>query len=350
MKKWIIILLAIILVIALGFLGWNKFIKQDSASVTKPLSKKDIRPSMVMTVQKDSLEKVVSVSGTVKAVESQDLYFKTNGTVKSINIEEGEKVKAGQILMEIENDEQRLNYIKAKNNYEKAVINATRSKIEEAELNLKIAKDRLEETKLKAPFAGIINEISIEEGSYTQQDQDKTVAKLIDNSGYQVEVSVDESDSQQLELGQLARISMEAVANKEFLGEVVDIAANAGNNSGVVTLPVTVSIKEKPDFIKPGFSADVDIIVEQIKNKLLVPITAIYNEKGQSKVVKIIEGKPGPVNVKTGISSGRNVVIKEGLQPGDQIIINTYMFSAQANSNNQSGMRGSGRVMRGDGH
>lgn len=351
MKKWISIGLVVTLVIGLGFFGWNKFVKQKSTSVNKPLTQENIRSDMVMTVKKDSLEKVVSVSGTVEPIESQDLYFKTNGTVKSIKIEEGEKVKEDQILMEIENDEQRLNYIKAKNNYETAVINGTKSEIKVAELDLKIAQDKLEETKLKAPFSGIINEISIEEGSYTAQDQDKTVAKLIDNSGYQVEVSVDESDSRQLKLGQPARVTMEALPGKELSGKVVDIGANAEESSGVVTLPVTVLINEKPEFIKPGFSAEVEIVVNQIKDKLLVPITAIYNKEGQTKAVKIVNGEPTPVNVKTGISSGKNVVIKEGLQPEDRILINTYMFakSAQMGSKQGSDRRGSG-IMRGGGH
>ncbi|KXS43259.1 MAG: RND family efflux transporter, MFP subunit [Candidatus Frackibacter sp. T328-2] len=348
MKKWVGIGLAIILVIGLGFFGWSKFIKQKSSTVSKPLTQKDIRSNMIMTVKKDSLEKMISVSGTVEPVESQDLYFKTNGTVKSINIEEGARVEKGQVLMEIENDEQRLNYIKAKNSYETIVISGTESKIKEAELNLKIAKDRLDETKLKAPFAGIINEISIEEGSYTAQDQDKTVAKLIDNSGYQVEVSVDESDSRQLELGQPARITMEALPNQELKGEVVDIGANAEVNSGVVTLPVMVAIKEKPKFIKPGFSAEVEIIVEQIKEQLILPITAVYNEKGETKAVKIVKGKPTPVNVKIGVSSGRNVVIKEGLQAGDKILINTYMFANGAQNLQQGD--GGPRMMRGGGH
>ncbi|AGB41306.1 RND family efflux transporter, MFP subunit [Halobacteroides halobius DSM 5150] len=344
MRKKIIIGVIVVLVLGLGFFSWNKFINPKATSTNKKLLQRKVNSNMIMTLKKGNLEKIISINGIVKPIQSQELYFKTNGTINSINIEEGAQVKKGQILMKIDDDQQRLNYLKAKANYEKAVINGTPSEIKKARLNLEIAKDKLEETKLKAPFTGIINKINIEEGSYTAQNQGKTVAKLIDNSSYQVEVSVDESESQQLELGQPARITMEALPNQELRGKVIDIGANATNTSGVITLPVTVSIINKPQFIKPGFSADVEIIVKQVKNKLLVPITAIYNQEGQTKAVKAVNGKPKPIKVKTGISNGKKIIIKEGLQAGDKIVINTYKFANTGENQGPRGMiRGGGR-------
>lgn len=255
--------------------------------------------------------------------------------------------------MELDNDKQRLEYYKAKNEYERAVINGTQSEVEEAKLNLKIAEDKLEETKLKAPFSGIVNEIGVEEDSYTELDQGKIVAKIIDDSSYQVEVNVDESDSRQLSLGQPARITLEALPGREFAGKVVDIGANAESESGIVTLPVTVSITEKPNFIKPGFSADVEIIVNKIEDRLVVPITAIFSKQGTTKAVQIIDGRPTVVDVETGITNGKQVVVEEGLKSGDKILINTYQFANSGTKDgteqSKGGMIPGGRMMRGGG-
>ena len=349
-KKWVGIAITIIIVLSLGGFVWYKLSQTESTSKAQ-LTKEDLRARMIMKVKKSNLTKTVEASGTVESVESQELYFKTKGTIEKINIEEGAKVEEGQVLMEISDTKQQLSYLQAKNKYETAKINGASAEIKEAQLNLELAEDDLEDTKLEAPFTGVVNEISVEEDSYTELELDKAVAKIIDDSNYQVEINIDESSSRELAVGQKSKISLEALPNQQFAGKVVDIGANAGSESGVVTLPVTVSITETPEFIRPGFSADVEVIVNQSKEQLLVPITAIFNEQGQTKVVKIVQGAPEPVNVKTGITNGEKIVIKSGLEVGDQILINAFKFANSSQNSKQSengGLpQGGGRMMRG---
>ncbi|MFO7819351.1 MAG: efflux RND transporter periplasmic adaptor subunit [Halanaerobacter sp.] len=346
MKKWLSIGIGIVIVIAGGFLGWNKFFKDDTAQGPN-LTVDDLRPQMTMEVEKSSLEKTIAATGEVESVESQELYFKTKGTIQKINIEEGDEVEAGEVLMEISDTEQQLSYLQAKNKYERAKIDGTPAEIKEAELELQLAEDDLEDTKLKAPFSGVVNEITVEEDSYTELELDKAVAKIIDDSSYQVEISVNESESRQIEEGQQARVSLDALAGEEFAGAVTDVGANAQSESGVVTLPVTVSILETPEFIRPGFTADVEVIVDSTAEQIVIPITAVFSSEQTEKVVKIKEDSLQPVEVETGLTNDGQIAVKSGLKPGDKILINAVKFMQSQNQSEKDGMpRGSGRMMR----
>ena len=64
--------------------------------------------------------------------------------------------------------------------------------------------------------------------------------------------------------------------------------------------------------MKPEFSAEVEIIVDEIKDQVIVPITAIVNNRGAEQVMKVVDNKPVPTPVKTGLSNGFEVVILEG--------------------------------------
>jgi len=337
LKRGISIILIIVLIGGMGAFFWRKHSANKAASSTPA------RPrNMTITVHKGSLEETISGSGYVKPIEENSLSFAsrgaTGGEIESISVQEGDRVEQGQILAEIDSDDERLDYLSSKNNYEQTLISGSKTEIEEARLKLEIAKKALEGTKLKAPFTGIITEVAVEEGDYVESND--TVVQVIDNSAYEVEIDVDESESRQLKLGQKVRITMEALPEEELTGEVVDISAVAQEDSGVVTVPVTILIKDEIEFIKSNFSAEVEIIVSEINNKLMIPLTAIYNDQDQTKAVKLVNGKEVSVEIKTGVTSGAYVVVKEGLVEGDEILINTHNYGAS--DTEESSQRGFG--------
>ncbi|WP_018248858.1 efflux RND transporter periplasmic adaptor subunit [Orenia marismortui] len=338
MKRSISIILIVILIGGIGFFFWQK----NSADKAATSTQRSRRRNMTITVNKSSLEETISGSGYVKPIEENSLSFAsrgaTGGEIEVIKVQEGDRVEKGQLLAEIDSDDERLDYLNTKNNYEQTLISGSKTEIEEAKLKLEIAKKSLGGTKLKAPFTGIITEVAVEEGDYVESND--TVVQVIDNSAYEVEIDIDESESRQLKLGQKARITMEALPGEELRGEVVDISAIAEEDSGVVTVPVTILIKDEIEFIKSNFSAEVEIIVSEVNNKLMIPLTAIFNEKGQTKAMKIVDGKEVPVNIKTGVSSGVYVVVLDGLVEGDEILINTHNAGTTNAQNSKQGFGG----------
>ncbi len=334
-KKYWKVLLLIVIVITAGIVFLNYNAESETAS------QKEIDPRMILEVEKGSLRKTISVEGFIEPIKTEDLTFpaKSSGSVKvkDIYINEGDMVEEGQLLMKLDETEARLNYMQKENSYNRAKINGSKNDIEEARLNFELSKDNLENLKLKAPFSGIVTDIYIEKGSYYTSG---SAATIKDISRLQVEVNIDESDIPTIELGQEVILTLPSLPGIELSGQVNELGNEANNNNSVVTLPVKVLIDKTDHPVKLGVSASLDIIIGQVNNKVVLPITAIVNINGRDSVVKVVDGKTERVPVQTGLSHGLNIVIESGLEAGDEILVNTYQQAPGYGQGNQSGMPG----------
>lgn len=344
-KKWWIIGVIVIIAIVAPFI-WGKFLNKTNG---EKLTEKGITidPKMVTSVERGDLKKTVSASGYLQPADEKALTFSLPGEIEEVLISEGKRVTEGEALVRLEKSQQEYNYLKAKNTYELIKINGSESEVKEQELNLKIAEKNLKDTTLRAPFAGLITEVSVKPGDYITAGGQ--IAYLIDDSSYKIEVSINEIDSLEIEVGQEAIITLDAFPDREFSGRVKEIHNYTQNVNGVVTLPVIVQLDQANKQFKPGFSALVEIIVGSAEDKLLVPITAILNRGGKQMVVKVVNNKPVFTPVKTGLSDGVYTVIEEGLSEGEEIMINVYEFAKTGSKNKgtQSGIPpGMGEFMR----
>jgi multidrug efflux pump subunit AcrA (membrane-fusion protein) len=322
-NKWV--LYGIIILSIAAFLVWNNFLKKSDAELVSQIVNIKVEPHMAMAVKKGDIRKIVSTSGYLEPEEEMNLSFKVNGEVMEILVIEGDRVSEGEELMRLDKEQQQLNYLKAKNNYNLIKINGSGGEVEEAELNFEIAKDNLEATTLKAPFSGLIAEIMVKKSNYITTGT--KVIYIIDDSNYKIKANVDESDSFEVKVDQEVIVFMDALPEQEFKGKVDKIAHYTKNTNGVVTLPITVQLDQVFREFKPGFSTLLDIVVDKAENKLIVPITAVLNKQGQMVVVRVVDDKPQLAVVKTGISDGVYMAIEEGLAEGENIIINAYKFA-----------------------
>ncbi len=342
-KKWLIIGVIIILVIIALFVG-SRFLNRASE---EELTEQNIKisPQMVTSVERGDLKKTVSTSGYLQPADEKALTFGLNGEIEEILVGEGKRVTEGEVLVRLEKSQQELNYLKAKNIYELTNINGSESEIEEQRLNLEISQKNLEDTTLKAPFSGLITNVSAKPDDYINSGSE--VAYIIDDSSYEIEVAVSEIDSLEIKVGQEVIIILDAFPGREFSGRVREIHNYTQNVNGVVTLPVTVQLDNADRQFKPGFSTLVEIIIGKAEGKLLVPISAILDRKGQQMVVKVVDNKPVFTPVKAGFSDGVYTAIEEGLAEGEEIVINVYEF-AKAGSKNDGTQRtpGMGGFMR----
>ncbi len=342
-KKWLIIGVIIIVVIIALFVGSRFLNKTDKEELTEQKIK--ITPQMVTSVKRGDLKKTVSTSGYLQPADEKALIFSLNGEIEEVLISEGERVIEGESLVRLEKSQQELNYLRAKNTYELIKMSGSESEINEQELNFQIAKKDLEDTTLKAPFSGLITDISVKPGDYISSGRE--VAYIIDDSSYEIEVAVSEIDSLEIEVGQEVIIILDAFLEREFSGRVREIHNYTQNVNGVVTLPVTVQLDKADKQFKPGFSALVEIIIGRAEGKLLVSISAILDRKGQQMVVKVVDNEPVFVPVKVGFSDGVYTAIEEGLAEGEKIVINVYEFAkAGSKDNSIQGIPGMGGFMR----
>jgi|SRR5690554_1290172 len=327
-RNWKFIVI-ILLIVGAGVYYYKAKNKEET------VARESLTPQMVYEVTKGSLQKTITTEGYITPVKEQDLTFpaKSSGSVKitGIYVKEGDRVEKGRLLMALDKTEAELRYTQRLNAYNRAKINGSQSEIDEAALDLKLAGDELKNMELTAPFAGIITNIYVEEGDYYTSGE---AATLKDTSRLEVRVNIEEKSIPDLKLGLKAKASLTALGGAVVNGEVTEIADEAEIAGSMVALPVTITLDKTDYEIKLNTSAQIDIIIGEVHDKAIIPVTAVFHREGEDTVMKIVNGKTQPTPVKTGLSSGLQIAVESGLEPGDQIMVNTFR---QADAFNQPG-------------
>jgi len=190
-----------------------------------------------------------------------------------------------------------------------------------AQARVDAAKATLNLARVVAPFGGIVTEADTLPGD--QVSAGTTAFRIDDLSSLLVDVEVSEVDINNISVGQSVSLTFDAVLNREYHGEVVEVASVGNNVSGVVNFTVTVELTDPDEFVKPGMTAAVNIVVKEENNVLLIPNRAVRLVSSERTVYILVDGKPKPVKVTLGSSSGVDSVLVNGdIKEGDPIILN----------------------------
>jgi HlyD family secretion protein len=193
-------------------------------------------------------------------------------------------------------------------------IKAAQARVDAAQATLNLAR-------IVAPFPGIVTESHPLPGD--QVGAGATAFRLDDLSSLYVDVEVSEVDINSVAVGQTATLSFDAILNKDYHGEVVEVAKVGNTVGGVVNFTVTVELTDADDLVKPGMTAAVNVVVQEEKDVVLVPNRAVRLVDAERVVYMLVDGQPKPVKVSLGSSSGVDSVLVGGdLKEGDAIILN----------------------------
>ena len=342
-KKWFLWIIVILILGAGSFFGFNYWQSKSETEANSGNQIQSVDLASVIEVELGNLKKTVPASGFLQPVNSINLNLQSSGTaggtVEEILVQTGEFVEEGQELVHLKDKEERLNYLKAKNEYELAKINGSPNLTqEEKKLTMDLALEKLEAQTIQAPFSGKIIKIYVEEGDNIEKTDD--IIYLIDDTAYEFEVSVSEVDCMEVKVGQEVEVELDILDEKVFTGKVVEVAEYAIAESSIVTVLVTIRMDEVSNFFKPGFSASAEIIVGSAENVLLIPVTSLATMGRDSVVLKVEGDKAVPTPVKTGISDSYYLEVIEGLKEGDKIIVNNYQMNTDNSNNNRGPNRG----------
>ncbi|MFT6915199.1 MAG: HlyD family secretion protein [Motiliproteus sp.] len=333
------------------------------------------QPVMVDTVrvERGQVERslVNTRAGTVKACRRAQLSLAIGGQIALLAISEGDYVKKDQLLIELWNEdlkasleqtrraaqslhlEQAAICIRAHNaqreadriatllvrkmiseeradqtQAEAAAIalscRAAGARKQEAEARIAMAEAALERTRLRAPFAGIVAEISGKVGEYATPSPPgvptpPAIDLLTDDCHY-IEAPIDEVDAAELSPGQPLRIELDAYRGQRFAGTLRRIAPYVLDlEKQARTVTVEAEFSRPPGIrLLAGYSADLEIILQNRADTLRIPSEALLNER---YVLLYQEGQPlSQREVKTGLSNWRYTEILSGLVAGDQIV------------------------------
>ncbi len=193
--------------------------------------------------------------------------------------------------------------------------------IESARARVDAAQATLNLVRVVAPFPGIVTEAQPLPGD--QVNTGTKAFRLDDLSSLYVDVEVSEVDINSVAIGQPATLSFDAILNKEYQGKVVEVAKVGNNVGGIVNFTVTIELTDVDDFVKPGMTAAVSVVVQEEKDVLLIPNRAVRLVDAERVVYILVDGEPKAIKVLLGSSSGIDSVLIGGdIKPGDSIILN----------------------------
>jgi HlyD family secretion protein len=414
-------------VVLVGAMVWANFAfkKTEGPTVT------------VEAIKKRNLESSVSASGKIRARRTVNITSEVSGKVMRLAVEEGDRVKQGQFLLQVDprNVRSRLQVSEASLEQMRIGLTQARLTLENAKVNLKQAEDELARQKrldrdnlatkqaleqaqatyalrlgevknseqaistaeqrirsqtadlesaqhdlsrvtIESPIDGIITKRNVEEGETAMAGftNNPSVVLLIvaDMSVIEAEIEVDETDIPNVQLGQTAKVTIDALPEKTFTAKVTEIgnspinasSASVGGVRQATNFKVVVTIDGQIPEVRPGFTCTADITTASRTDAVAVPIQALTvremtfdpsgkvvkppaPEKGARRpaagAVEASELKPGFtkketegvfvvskenkvqfVQVKTGIAGDKHFEVLDGLKPGDRVVTGPF--------------------------
>ncbi len=279
---------------------------------------------LTTTVGRGTVESAVTASGAVESARSRSLNFATQGTVGSIAVEPGEKVKKGQVLARLDDESAREGVDAAKASLDAAEDGDTgtasgHAQYVQARNAYQAAKRALAGTVIKAPFAGTVTAVGGTVGGPSQV-QEGGFVDLVDPRKLQIVGNFTESDVTRLKVGQAAQITFDALPGVTAAGEVALIAAQPQTEDNVVSYAATITLTDIPGQVRLGQTASVGVTIDRAENVLTLPSAVITTAGGRSTVTVLENGRQTVKVVETGIKGTSGTEIVSGLDEGDQVV------------------------------
>ena len=288
------------------------------------------------------VQSVVSATGTISAVNSVDISSRVTGLIKEMRVKENDIVKSGQVLLVLDDTSLRAQVAQYKSqlsNYASIFarskrltatggqsvqqLDTDRTNYEVAQANYDNYVSQLEYYVITSPLDGVVVGKPTPAGQTVAQgiSTPQVIMTIADMSLMQIKVLVDETDIGQIKLGQKVSFTVDAYADKTFTGKVSNISRSATTSSNVVYYPVYVDVDEAGGLLFPTMTARSTIYIGESKNVLVVPASAVKEEKGKKYVQVRMDGKVQNVTVQTGLSDDEKVEIVSGLNAGDKVVL-----------------------------
>ncbi|HNK63705.1 MAG TPA: efflux RND transporter periplasmic adaptor subunit, partial [Anaerolineales bacterium] len=219
--------------------------------------------------------------------------------------------------------ESRLN--DARRNYDRLLKGPDSGEVASAQARVDAAQATLNLARLIAPFDGTITQANPSAGD---QVTTGTIGFRVDDlSSLLVDVQVSEVDINSVAVGQAATLSFDAILNTEYHGKVVQVGQAGETVQGVVSFTVTIELTDADELVKPGMTAAVNVVVQEVKDVVLIPNRAVRLVDGNRVVYVLKDNQPVPVKITLGASSDTSSVLAGGdLVEGDPIILNPPSF------------------------
>ncbi|MBW6434424.1 efflux RND transporter periplasmic adaptor subunit [Actinoplanes hulinensis] len=319
--------LLVLLIVGAGLWSWTLL---RDGSGTARASAGGVR---TVTVTEGTVTRTVSADGTVAGAATATATFTTPGTVTSIKVKVGDRVGAGALLARVdptgaERDLElaRADLAAAEDAVDRAEDAGTDTgpaadAVTEAELTVDEAEAAVAGTKLTAPMGGTVIAVNGSLGGSSTTDESGFV-DLADLNKLQITAAFPEADATELQEGQSATITWNALQGAETTGAVTAVAPTATSEDDVVTYGVTVSLPDPPEGAKPGQTVKVAVVTGNVDNAVMVNSVAVTSTGGR-KTVTVLGGdrRQEIRQVEVGLEGDDVYQITSGLALGERVVL-----------------------------
>lgn len=270
----------------------------------------------------EDMAEYVESTGAVAPENRIDITPSTSGRIEKLMVEEGTKVKRGQVLAEMSSSDR------------VAILDAARSLSPKEYAHY---QNSYKPIKITSPADGTIILKDAVNGETVSGS--KVIYALSDT--LIVEGNVDESDIGKVKVGQTALVNLDAYPETTVEGKIMRIADEGKSSSNVIQYKVKIRLKEIPPFFKSQMTANIKIRLTDSREFLVVPAAAvtINPASGKTAVVTEIDKTTQPIykDVETGATTERGVEITSGLAEGDVILFKRTRYVSQSANKTEEG-------------
>lgn len=258
-----------------------------------------------ITVSTQSGAQIMALSNSkFEALNTVSIKCPSSGTVAQLNVYEGQYITPESLIMILENDDLYENLSNARTSLSDAIT----------ELN-DIKEDSTFYT-ITAPIDGVVTSVEVNVDDYVRSES--TIAKIVNNTEVQFEISVDELEILDIELGQEAKVTIDALEETEtvpLIGHVTEIALEGTNMNSVTSYPVIISLAGN-EKIRMGMNCTTEIVIDSATDVLVIPVEAV-NARKNKYTVTMEDGTQREVEI--GIYDENYIEIVSGLTEGEKV-------------------------------
>jgi macrolide-specific efflux system membrane fusion protein len=260
------------------------------------------------------IKSVISTTGTVEPQNRVEIKPPIDGRLEQILVKEGDRVGKGDILAYMSSTDRA------------AMLDSARTQGKDA---VKYWQEVYKATPLISPISGEVIVRQIEPGQTIQS----STAVLVLSDRLIIKAQVDETDIGRVQVGQKVDISLDAYPDKVFPGKVVHIAYESTMVNNVNIYNVDILPERTAAYLRSGMGANVNILEQEKKNVLALPLEAIVRENGNAYVLLMNGNGKTPIKqpVTLGMTDDKQIEIMDGLVPSAQVLAkaNTYQLPAK---------------------
>ena len=314
-KGWIIVAATILVVVLLAAFMSN------SRGELPVRAERAVRQTIINTIQ---------TNGKIEPVQNFEAHAPAATTVKKLLVLEGDHVKQGQLLLQLDDADARAQAAKAqaelnlanqqlKSRYSSAEVQRVVAQHAEAQAAYHAARELLQDSNVRAPRAGVVYSLPVRQGQFVNTGD--LLVQVADLAKVQVRAFVDEPDIGRLARGQQVTVAWDAISGRQWQGAVTRIPTTVSVMGTRTVGTVTCEVDNRDGQLLPNINVNVTVMTAKDDNALTVSREAMHQEDRTHFVYEIVDGMLKRRDVETSVSNLTRIEVTKGLKDGAQVAL-----------------------------